>query len=107
MYDPKGDVGAIVSALRQPAGVQVAGDVTRLPAMPDRTAPIHQPIATDYAWGLKNHPQVHSIGEERMIDWLRRAGERNNMQFNRPVAVPPFNQWPGSGGTGGNLPPKM
>lgn len=77
MYDPKDDITAMVTALRQPAqnGVQLAGDVIPLPVIPSAAAgPTNQ--SADYAWGKATDPQVGSIGTNVLMDWLARTAQK-------------------------------
>jgi len=80
MYDPAG-VGAMVTALRQPAqqGVQLAGDVIPL-QIPYGTGVGpgigHTNQAADYAWGSKVDPNISSIGKNILMEWLQRNADR-------------------------------
>lgn len=74
MYDPNG-ISAMVNALRQPAGVQLAGDTVQLPVIPysDNVGPT--PNSSKFI-GAPQQGNVYPISIDLLRAWMDRTTNR-------------------------------
>lgn len=73
MYDPNG-VGAMVAALRQPAGTQLAGDVVQIPVIPFPNAG-PTPHSSQFI-GAPQQGNVYPIPIDLLRAWMDRSTRR-------------------------------
>lgn len=75
MNDPTGDITAMVNALRQPAGIQLAGDVVPLPlpGTPPAGPTGPTPYSAPYATGKETDANIIPIPLDTLKAWMERT----------------------------------